>query len=66
MPQHLWQTYGVNCRFCDACEARQIKKQGHWEPEISSICPGDERDTDNRRRPRPRADGPMVKQLDPA
>jgi hypothetical protein len=66
MPQHLWHTYGNDRRFCDACEVSQIKKQGRWEPEVSSICPGDGRDTSNRRRPRPRVDGPMVKQLDPA
>jgi hypothetical protein len=66
MPQHVWHTYGRNRRFCDGCEVRQTKNQGRWEPEVSAICPGDERDTSNRRRPRPSADGPTVKELDPA
>jgi hypothetical protein len=59
MPQHLWHTYGDR-RLCDACEVRQIKKQGRWEPEVPSICPGDGHEGSNRRRPRPSADAPKA------
>jgi hypothetical protein len=65
MPQHLWHAIGNDRRFCDACEVRQVKTRGQWEPEVSSICPGDARDTSNLCRPRPRTDGPLVKQIDP-
>jgi hypothetical protein len=66
MPQHIWQIYGQNRRVCDACEVSQTSKQGRWLPEVSSICPGDNRDTVNRYKPKPNANGPTVKQLDPA
>ena len=66
MPQHIWLVRGHDRRFCDACEVQQIEKQGLWQPIVSSICPGDSRDSANRRKPKPNADGPTVKQLDPA
>jgi hypothetical protein len=40
MPQHLWHAYGNDHRFCDACEARQIKKQRTLGPRGLVALPG--------------------------
>jgi hypothetical protein len=64
MPQHIWQPFGGVHRICDACEVRQVKISGSWQPEVSSICPGDDRDSSNRKRPRPSSDAPKVKVLE--
>lgn len=67
MPQHDWQQLG-SARYCDACDAQQCfdRKRREWLPCVSSICPGDERDSSRPTCPAPSGDGERTRELEGA
>lgn len=65
MPAHDWCQVG-RFRICDACDAPQRldAQRDEWRPAVSSICPGDGRDSSRRKRPTPSSGGERIRELE--